>query len=65
MFLYVLIGISKLPEKLEFEGVRERKTFPIGGRWHGEVVTDEGKRRDFLGENDKREKVRRCTPDSV
>ena len=65
MFLYVLIGISQLPEKLEFVGMRERKTFPLGGRWHGEAVTDEGKRRDFLGGNDKREKVRRCTPDSV
>ena len=65
MFLYVLIGISQLPEKLEFVGMRERKTFPHGGRWHGEAVTDEGKRRDFLGGNDKREKVRRCTPDSV
>ena len=35
----------------------ERMTFPLGGRWHGEAVTDEGKRGDFLGDNDKRGKI--------
>ena len=43
--------------KLVFVRMRERKTFPLGGRWHGEAVTDEGKRRDFLGDNDKRGKL--------
>ena len=28
--------------KLVFVRMRERKTFPLGGRWHGEAVTDEG-----------------------
>ncbi len=35
----------------------QRNTFPLGGRWHGEAVTDEGKRGDFLGDNDKRGKI--------
>ena len=43
--------------KLVFVRMRERKTFPLGGRWHGEAVTDEGNRRDFLGDNDKRGKL--------
>ena len=35
----------------------QRKTFPRGGRWHGEAVTDEGKRGDFLGDNEKKGKI--------
>ena len=43
----VFFGIAQLPDKLEFVGMPERKTFPLGGRWHGEAVTDEGKRGGF------------------
>ena len=53
----MLIGFAQLPDKLVFAGMPQRKTFPLGGRWHGEAVTDEGKRGDFLGDNDKRGKL--------
>ena len=59
------IVFPQLPDKLVFAGTPQRKTFPLGGRWHGEAVTDEGKRGDFLSGNGKRGKVRRCSSDSV
>ena len=53
----LLIGFAQLSDQLVFDGMPERMTFPLGGRWHGEAVTDEGKRGDFLGDNDKRGKL--------
>ena len=64
-FDFVHIVFPQLPDKLVFAGTPQRKTFPLGGRWHGEAVTDEGKRGDFLSGNGKRGKVRRCSSDSV
>ena len=43
MFLYVLIGISQLPEKLEFVEMPERNTFPRG---EGAPVRKLGRKRN-------------------
>ena len=61
----LLIGFAQLSDQLVFDGMPERMTFPLGGRWHGEAVTDEGKRGDFLSGNEKKKIFRYCTFDSA
>ena len=62
---FVHAGFPQQADQLVFARAKELKTFPLGGRWHGEAVTDEGKRGGFLSRNGKRGKVRRCSSDSV